>query len=99
MPCRVDLMPVYSYYDWRDRADYLFFRTPLAPLLCEAMKVIGVNNLTEELSPEFREAMIKWKEYHDRDDAESKKLNPYENKETMDYFSDFEKNILTSDKH
>lgn len=99
MPCRVDLFPVYEYYDSTDRADYLFFRTPLVPFLCEAMKLIQNNNLTEDLNILYREAMIKWKEYHDLDDKEkeinNKKLNPFEHKDVMDYFTNIEKKLLT----
>jgi len=97
MPCRVDLYPVYEYYDQYDRIDYLFFNTPLVPLLCEAMKVIEQNNLTDKIDSEYKEALIKWFNYHKRDDAyfetEGVRLSYRMNEKSLKYFIDLEKKL------
>ena len=53
MTCRVDLYPVYNYFDLDDRVNYLFFNTSLVPLTCEAMKILENNNLLNQCSKEL----------------------------------------------
>ncbi len=94
MPCTVDLFPVYSYYDKYDRINFLFFNTPLVPVLCEALALIEKNNLTEELPPYIRDIAIKWKEEHDKCDKSDNYLKNYRNKEeVLKQFIEFEKRI------
>lgn len=69
MPCRVDLFPIAEYYDQYDRINWLYFNNPMVPLLCEAMKTLERNNLTEDISPMYREILLKWMEHHKLDDA------------------------------
>ena len=91
MPCTVDLFPVYSYYDKYDRANYLFFKTPLVPLLCESLRLIEQNSLTEELPTYIREMILLWKEEHAKCDRSREYLNYYRLKEkVLDRFIELE---------
>ena len=50
MPCTVDLYEGYKWYDSYDLADYLYFNTPLSPLMGEVIKILEEKGFIEELS-------------------------------------------------
>lgn len=83
MPCHVDLFPIYSYYDKYDRINFLFFKTPLVPVLCETMRLLEQNNLTEELPDYIRHMALEWKKEHDKCDKSKNYLNDYRSKEEI----------------
>lgn len=94
MPCYTETAPVYSYYDGYDRINYLFFKTPLVPLLCETVRLLEENNLTEDLPPYIRDIVVKWKEEHDKCDKFKSYLNRYSDKEkVLDEFIEFEQRL------
>ena len=94
MPCRVDLTPLYSYYDWNDRANYLFFKTPLVPILCEAMKVLECNEMVDELPKYVRDIAKLWKEEHDKCDRSEEYLADWNKRnKILMRFHNFEKEI------
>ena len=64
MPCKVDLMEGYKWYDMYDLADHMYFNTPLVPLMCEVMKLIE----SKELLPECSSLVQQWYVYHKEDD-------------------------------
>ena len=94
MPCYTETAPVYSYYDEYDRVNYLFFKTPLVPLLCETVRLLEENNLTEDLPPYIRDIVVKWKEEHDKCDKSKSYLDRYSDKEkVLDEFIEFEQRL------
>lgn len=90
MPCRVDLFPVYEYYDRYDRINYLFFNTPLVPLTCEAMKILEENGLLKNCSKELQ----LWFDEHKKCDSNKDYKDGYREKEkVLEEFMEIEKKL------
>lgn len=94
MPCYTETPFIYPYFNEYDRINDLFFKTPLVPLLCETVRLLEENNLTEDLPAYVRDIVIKWKEEHDKCDKSKLYLNRYSDKEkVLDEFIEFEQRL------
>lgn len=72
MPCRTGLESIedlnfYNETSKANKSDILWFRTPLAALLCETIKKLEQANLFDQLSEELKEW---WLEHKRRDNNE-----------------------------